>query len=311
MNNKYIDLERIEFFITNKCSSKCKHCSVQNKKSSQNHIEEGIAVDIIKKLSTNYNIKSIMTFGGEPLLFPNEVIAIHKVAKEVGIPYRQIITNGYWTKDFNIIEKISHKLAEAGVNKILISVDAFHQEYIPLELVKKVANSLLEAGISDIKWSPCWAVSEDDNNQYNKKTKSILEELEEIPIETGNGNVLYPEGAALENLRDYLPSKKCLTKGKCGDEPYTEPLDLIKSISIEPNGDVAVCKDFKIGNVNEKSISEIIEDYNPYNNLYMKTILEEGVEGLLNMVKNRGLNVDSNEFYSICDMCTKLRRKLK
>lgn len=309
MNNKYINLERIEFFVTNKCSSRCKHCSVQFKEVSQNHIEENTAVEIIQKLSENNEIKSIMTFGGEPLLFPDVVYAIHRTAKEAGIPSRQVITNGYWTKDVDSIEKIAYKLVQSGVNKILISIDAFHQEHIPLEIVKKAAKSLLKAGIEDIKWSPCWVVSEEDDNQYNKETKAILRALEEIPIKVGNGNVLYPEGAAVEYLKDYLPPKKHLPIGKCGDESYTEPLDLIKSISIEPNGDVVVCRDFKIGNANEEDILDIIENYNPYKNTYMKTILEEGLGGLLNIVKDKGIKVEE-EFYSICDMCTYLRKKL-
>jgi len=311
MYNKYIDLARIEFFVTNKCSSKCKHCSVQNKKETKNHIEERIAIGVVEKLSRKFNINSVLTFGGEPLLFPNIVYAIHRKATEVQIPVRQVITNGYWSKDTKKIEEITHKLAEAGVNKILISVDAFHQEYIPLELVKKSANFLLKAGISDVKWSPCWVVSKEDDNKYNMATRLILKELEDIPIQVGSGNIVYPEGAAIENLKDYLPYKKNISKGQCGSEPYTEPLNLIKSISIEPNGDVVLCRDFRIGNAHEKDILEIMKSYDPYEKLYMKTILEEGIQGLIKIVESKGNKVNVEEFYSICHLCTYLREILE
>lgn len=310
MDNKYINLNRLEFFITDHCSCKCKHCSVMNKKELKTHIEKSTAVEIIKKVSKEYNLESIMTFGGEPLLFPEVVYAVHQAAADVGIPTRQIITNGYWSKDPEKIKEIASNLAAAGVNTILISVDAFHQEYIPLDIVKNAAKALLESGIEDLKWSPCWVVSEDDNNPYNNKTRSILKELEEIPIKTGYGNIVSPEGAALEHLNEYFPSKKNLSTGKCTDMPYTDPLDCINSLSIETNGDIAVCRGFTIGNAISTDIMKIIEDYNPYENQYMKVILEEGIEGLLKIADTKGIKVDTQGFHSICDMCKFIRQEL-
>lgn len=310
MVTEFIDLNRLEFFITKICNANCKHCSVNNKRSQQKHIDTKVAVDIVNSLSQKYDLQSLMTFGGEPLLFPEVIYAIHETATRVGIPSRQIITNGYWTKDFRKIEEISNRLAEVGVNKILISVDAFHQEHIPLEIVKKVAQELLRVSISDIKWSPCWVVSEEDDNPYNKKTRSILEELKNLPIRSGTGNIVAPQGAALENLGEYLPIKKRILEGNCGDLPYTDPLDSIINISIDPNGDIVVCRDFKIGNAQESDIVEILEKYNPYRDIYMRTILEEGVQGLLKVADRKGINIDKRDFYSICDMCTYIRSKL-
>lgn len=309
MINKYMKLERIEFFVTDICSAKCKHCSVQNKTSTDKHIDKIIAVDIIKRLREIYDIRSVMTFGGEPLLYPGVTCSIHKTATDIGIPHRQVITNGYWTKDLKKIEEIAYNLGNSGVNKVLISVDAFHQEYIPIEIVVKAARELQKTPIEVIKWSPCWVGSEKDNNPYNVKTRQILKELESLALEIGNGNVVHPEGGALENLEKYLPSKQAFPKGKCGEIPYTDPLDSIKSISIEPNGDVVVCKGFIIGNANEKSIVDIVSNYNPYDDQYMKSILEEGMEGLVKIANDKGIKIDSNGFYSICDMCMFIRDK--
>ncbi|WP_202710953.1 SPASM domain-containing protein [Sporosalibacterium faouarense] len=128
-------------------------------------------------------------------------------------------------------------------------------------------------------------------------------------LQIGNGNVLYPEGAAIENLLDYLPQKQYFSTGKCGDVPYTDPLDKIKSLSIDPNGDVIICRDFSIGNIIKIDIIEIIDNYDPYENEQMKVILEEGVQGLLIQMKNKGIRLDSEEFFSICDMCATLREK--
>jgi hypothetical protein len=73
-----------------------------------------------------------------------------------------------------------------------------------LERVKLTAIALLEAGIQNITWNPCWLVSENDNNEYNLKTRAILEELREFPIMVSCGNVVEPEGKALTELGAYF-----------------------------------------------------------------------------------------------------------
>lgn len=311
MDSEFIKLDRLEFLITTICNAKCKHCSVSHNKIQQKHINKEVAADLVNRLSQEYDIQSVMTFGGEPLLFPEVVYAIHEQATKVGIPRRQIITNGFWTKDFEKIEYISNRLAEVGVNEILISVDAFHQEHIPLAIVKKVARELLRVSITDIKWSPCWLVSEEDDNPYNKKTRLILEELKELSIECGSGNIVSPQGAALQNLSEYFSTKSCVIEGDCGDLPYTAPLDSLKGICIDPNGDMVICRDFIIGNIEDSDIVEIIKRYNPYEDIYMKTILKKGVKGLSEMAVSRGLEINKSYFHSICDKCTYLRNELE
>lgn len=91
-----------------------------------------------------------MTFGGEPLLYPETVFAIHEQAKKTGIPVRDVITNGFWSTRAEKIQEIAQNLAKSGVTEVSISVDCFHQEFIPLKTVKKAANSLIEAGIKRV-----------------------------------------------------------------------------------------------------------------------------------------------------------------
>lgn len=96
-----------------------------------------------------------MTFGGEPLLHPEVVCKIHMAAREIAIPKRQLITNGFFSRDIENIHDIAKKLVKSGVNDILLSVDAFHQETIPLELVKAFAKEVKNHNVQ-IKTHPAW-----------------------------------------------------------------------------------------------------------------------------------------------------------
>jgi MoaA/NifB/PqqE/SkfB family radical SAM enzyme len=184
--NRYFAVNRIEFAVTYLCNSRCQHCQLgdeEDRRRFPNHIDKTKAVEIVRKVGKEYGPKSIMTFGGEPLLYPETVYAIHKEAKKVGIPFRDIITNGFWSRKPDKIREIALSLVDSGVNVVSISVDCFDQEFIPLEIVRKAAESFVKAGIPRVSWNPCWVVSRDHNNMYNRKTKNILEKLKDLRVE--------------------------------------------------------------------------------------------------------------------------------
>lgn len=246
--NKYLkNLNRIEFVVTMACSGKCKHCS-QGSHISSEHIDGDIAEQAVYDICNNYNIESLMTFGGEPLLYPEVVCKIHSAARKMNIPQRELITNGYFSKDMDRIKEVAHMLAKSGVNGICLSVDAFHQETIPLEYVKVFAEAIFEEKIS-VHTHPAWLASADDNNPYNLKTRELLNEFNEIGIERSDGNVIFPSGNALKYLREYFNENIDYVN------PYTENPKDIKTISFSANGDVLN------GNINNNSILEIIKSY--------------------------------------------------
>lgn len=249
--NEYVkNLNRLEFVVTMACTGKCKHCSEGEHTNCTGHIETEAAVTAIREVCDNYQIDSLMTFGGEPLLYPDVVCAIHRIAMEMGIPQRDLITNGFFSKDSNRIKEVVKNLEESGVCQILLSVDAFHQETIPLEPVKIFAECVAKSKMR-IKLSPAWLVSVDDNNPYNIRTREIIKELDYLNIPVGSGNVIIPRGNALKYLKEYFDENMEYSS------PYDENPRDIRTIAFSPNGDVLD------GNVYEKGILEILNEYQP------------------------------------------------
>ena len=249
MNQYLKNLNKIEFVVTYACTGRCKHCSEGEHTSCGERIDPQIAADAVRKIAEYYDIKTVMTFGGEPLLYTDAVYAIMSAAKELNIPKRQVITNGYFSKNADKIREVADRLAECGVNDLLLSVDAFHQETIPLETVKIFAAEAKKRGIP-IRLQPAWLVSVTDNNPYNEKTKEILDIFDDIELHVGEGNVIFPEGNALKYLAEYFTDTLI-------ENPYKDDPCNVKCISFEPNGDV-------LGeNVYRNDIMEIIKDYTP------------------------------------------------
>lgn len=249
--NEYVkNLNRIEFVVTMACTGNCKHCSEGEHTNCTGHIDADIAVSSIREVCENYEIDSLMTFGGEPLLYPKVVCAIHSMATEMGISKRDLITNGFFTKDLNRIKEVVKNLEDSGVCQILLSVDAFHQETIPLEPVMYFAECVAKSQIN-IKLSPAWLVSEKDNNPYNVRTREILKQFDYLNIPVGSGNVIFPSGNALKYLGEYFDENVEYSS------PYDENPRDVRAICFSPNGDVLNC------NVYQKGIIDILNKYRP------------------------------------------------
>ena len=249
MNPYLKNLNKIEFVVTYACTGRCKHCSEGDHTSCGERINPQIAADAVRKIAAEYDIKTVMTFGGEPLLYPDAVYAIMTAANELNIPKRQVITNGYFSKNADKICEVAEQLAACGVNDLLLSVDAFHQETIPLCLVKQFAAEAKKCGIP-IRLQPAWLVSATDDNPYNRKTREILGSFADVKIPVGEGNVIFPEGNALRYLAEYFTDT-------LPENPYAEDPRDVRCVSFEPNGDVLG------GNVYERDIMAIITDYAP------------------------------------------------
>lgn len=249
--NQYVkNLNRIEFVLTWACTGKCKHCSEGDHDVSGKSIDEKAAVQAVRNVAGAFQIKSLMTFGGEPLLQWKTVCSIHAAAREANIPSREIITNGYFTKDMELMRSAVHELGQSGINGMLLSVDAFHQETIPLEVVKQFAEAVLTEEIP-VKTNPAWLAGVDADHAYNRETRKILRQFEEMGIQPASGNVIFPSGNAKIHLKEYFEA------GQEPENPYIEDPADIRAICIGPDGDV-------LGeNIYEKDILDILSEYEP------------------------------------------------
>ena len=151
------------------------------------------------------------------------------------------------------IRQVAANLAECGVNDLLLSVDAFHQETIPLDTVKIFAEEAKRCGIP-IRLQPAWLVSAADDNVYNIKTREILDSFSDLNIPIGEGNVVFPEGNARKYLARYF-------EDVAPSNPYVEDPRDVKCLSFSPNGDV-LC-----GNIYKKDVLEIVKEYEPVNSV--------------------------------------------
>ena len=250
MRNRYLqNLNKIEFVVTDVCMGKCLHCSAGEDPVHGDRLDPTVAADAVRRITSIYTVRTVMAFGGEPLLHPDAVFAIMAAARAADVPHRQVITAGFFTRDEDEIFRVARLLAQSGVNDLLVSADAFHEACIPLEAVRKFVLAAKACEIP-IRLQPAWLVSAADDNPYNRRTREILASFADAGIFPGEGNVIFPEGNARKYLAEYFADVQ-------PENPYKEnPCD-VHCISFSANGDV-------LGdNVGRRDILDIIRDYRP------------------------------------------------
>ena len=249
MNQYLKNLNKIEFVLTSVCSGRCKHCSQGERNGAAEYIDPELAADAVRKVVAQYDIKTVMTFGGEPLLHADALEQIMSVASELGVLRRQLITNGYFSNDKKEISNMAHRLSLCGINDLLLSVDAFHQETIPLDTVRIFAQEVKKQEIP-IRLQPVWLKGVDDENIYNRKTREILGSFDDLNIPISDGNIIFPEGNALKYLSQYFSDD-------IPKNPYIEDPCDIHCLSFSSNGDVLD------GNIYKNDVIEILNNYRP------------------------------------------------
>ena len=256
--SQYLNLKCAEFIVTYHCNSHCKHCHLGTAKRAYRPaaLTPELAKRAVRELAEVYPMQYVMTFGGEPLLYPETVYAVHSTAMECGIHGRTIITNVSFPAAEAEFREVAQNLVKCGVNSMCLSVDTFHQEYLPLAVVKQNALLLVEAGIEDLSWNVSWVVSPEADNPWDEGTRRILEELDDLNLPKDD-IVVTPDGEALRYLAEYLPPQQPIPSGSCGDKPFTGQLDEVTSVTIEPNGDLTICDDLmSIGNLHQGNAAD-------------------------------------------------------
>ena len=134
------------------CTSKCRHCLYAcSPKWDKEYINPEKAREyliIIKSL----NCGSIHIGGGEPMLKPDELSGILKIANEENIHIQYVETNSSWYKDDKSAIRILGKLRKSGLHTMLVSISPFHNEHIPFYKTKGVIKACHKSGINVFPW---------------------------------------------------------------------------------------------------------------------------------------------------------------
>lgn len=305
----YINFEKLVFVVTNACPGRCAHCQVSSGAGRvKGALDPNRAAQALRQLAERHPIRSVMMFGGEPMLYPETVFALLDEAARLGIEGRGMITNGFVRADRNAetARAAAERLAQTSPTSVLVSADVFHEVNIPFQPVYAFVAQLMRSGIN-VQLHPAWISGEAGDNPYDEGTRRVLARFADLNVPISTGNIIFPSGNAALLLEKYAPAPdaKDFEPFRCGKAPYTSPLDDVREVHIEPDGSVKVCE-FVIGNILRENLAGIAERYDPYANADMRLLMEGGPYALYKRRLKENIPVDAQGVHSACELCQRI-----
>ncbi len=278
-------INMLSFLVSYKCTNECKHCALQaSPNQGDNTVEPEDVRKYLEDITKSYNIGEVNFFGGEPLLNFNLLISLIEEAKKFNIPKIGLPTNGYWGKDEETANKYAQKLKEVGVNLIGFSADVFHQEFIPLENLKRAIQAAYKAEIETILIIAQTIGAPNKSNYFNNETNEICKSISsEFKLCQIIKSPLQVRGRAIKNLLEYYPMNS-LPSEKCS-------IFRAHMYMIDPDGWVFSqgCQGICLGNAKKDSLSKIISEFKPRSHpIIGKVMGKGGVSSLLGLAIEKG-----------------------
>ncbi|MGN1410521.1 MAG: radical SAM protein [Eubacteriales bacterium] len=209
--------------ITNyTCTAACRHCMFASSPERPKQFITPEMSERTARILSKANTSSVHIGGGEPFINFRALCSLIESLNRYGVGVDYIETNAFWCSDDEFTKKRLNRLKELGVNTVMVSVDPFHIEFVPLERPIRLCRLLREMGFDYFVWKERYLRrfrSFDYTKTYSEKELSELlgrDYITETAAEYGvgmNGRAL---GIA-KKAYDERPAEEWLTSAPCTD----------------------------------------------------------------------------------------------
>jgi MoaA/NifB/PqqE/SkfB family radical SAM enzyme len=283
--------------LTYKCNAACEfcyyHCSPE--KGGLMAVEMALGAWQSLKNLAGERAKIHLT-GGEPFLYWEHLVVVLEEGARRGLgPVDLVETNGFWaTSDSLVLDRLQ-RLKSLGVQRLKVSVDPFHQQYVDIESARRLARLAKETfGTQNVlvRW---------EEYLISNLESQISNSYGEHPFRfTGRAAGRLAEGQAFKSVSE-IAGVNCLA-GFLG----------AKGVHIDPYGNVfsGTCSGIILGNVNQTPLEEIWRRFRPQQEDPIESLCREGPCGLLSRAESLGYK-RLDAYAGKCHLCTHVRQFLR
>ena len=320
--------------LTYKCNCACEFCyyNCSPEKGGLMPVETAISAWKSLKALAGDSAKVHIT-GGEAFLYWDHLQNVLEAAKREKLGKVDLIeTNGFWAVSERIARDRLRRLDELGMNRFKVSTDPFHQEYVDIELVRRLtetANDVLGPNRVLVRWrkyldnptemKDISSTERDKNyisaiNDYRCRfTGRAAGKLAELSVSCFSGDK--PGGSLkAEGFGDGQTSRNHPQAPlEAATRVETCKTDFLgaKGVHIDPFGNVfsGTCSGIIFGNVNSTPLEEIWKQFDPAKDDFLSTLFNSGPSGLLAEAEKQGYK-RQKAYADKCHLCTSIRQYL-
>lgn len=278
-------LSGLHILLTYQCVYECDHCFVWGSPRQTGTLTLEQLEDILHQ-AKEAGVTSVYFEGGEPFLYYAVLKAAVHLASDLGFSVG-IVSNSYWA---NSVADAAEWLKPfvGRVDDLSVSSDLYHCEDC---LGENPQNAVVAA-----KWLgiPTGVISVAQPDEESKESQGQLAEDE--------SSVMY-RGRAAEKLAPRVDKHPWEGFDSCPHEDLREP----GRIHLDPLGNLHICQGIVIGNLFEKPLKRICEEYDPDSHPVCGPLLSGGPSALVTEY-----NLEHASHYAdACHLCYEARSTLR
>jgi hypothetical protein len=274
-------LQGLHLLLTYRCIFECDHCFVWGGPRQTGTMTLRTLELALCQAEDARSVETIYFEGGEPFLYYPLLQAGVEAASLRGFKVG-IVTNAYWATSREDAEHWLRPLADE-LEELAISGDLYHGDDLFSEQVGHAVAAAQRLGVPS-------------------NVITIGQPDEPDPSAAGAFRVLY-RGRAAAELAGRAPKQPWSDFTACEGEKLREP----GRLHLDPFGYLHICQGICIGNIHEKPLAQICEEYDPDEHPVVGPLLEGGPARL---VERYGLAHESG-YADGCHLCYEARRALR
>lgn len=291
---------RVGFVITHRCNARCDHCFVESgpERNEKMHIDDALLW--MNELEKFKEINGIFISGGEPFLYIEDLIQLVENATKLN-KISHVVTNGFWAKDIVGAQEIIAPLAQAGLDRMSVSCDQYHLNWMPFDNVDNAVKVATKFGIQ-VRIAATY-LKKHENEWLKKRFKGKIGVFEQELTPFGRARVKIPlSNFSKHGINKFLDGSYC--------EAITTPvIEVNGAVHACPCGSLAV-KDTNnpliLGNAYKTPLPEILARAGS-NYLFVTLATYDAFKVLIKIIRENGLGHKLNRrYYSLCDLCCQL-----
>jgi len=187
INRRQVAAAGIFAAITRRCPLGCRHCSTNSGNDSEEH-DGAVFQRFVGSFTDDCHPDFLLLTGGEPLMRPRLVAALARSAGAAGTR-TYLLTGMFFARSGTIPGPVLRAIR--GVDHVAVSMDRFHQEFVPRDQVFRAMHLMAAEGVDLSVQVTGWS---DDDPELAETVSAVRTEFgNQVPVLAG---LIQPYGRA-------------------------------------------------------------------------------------------------------------------
>lgn len=299
--------------LTYWCNARCAFCYTYSDPSRGGEMSIETAVRLWRELeghaARHGRAMRVHLAGGEPFGDWPRLAGVLRAARDAGlVPPDKVETNAFWARDDALVRARLELLAALDVERLIVSSDVFHQEFVPIERVRRLvahAREVLGRGRVRVRW---WDYFNEPYLPENRSDEA-REAAYRRALERHHDRMT---GRAAEQVADLLP---LYPAEHFGNETCARELLAGRHVHIDARGHVfpGTCSGIIVGTAAEgRTVDDVWQGLADgwQSHPVQGPLITGGSRALMDVAARHGYRPRPQGYASKCHLCAHVRQFL-